>query len=272
MPVRKTYKRKYVPKKRVYKPKKTISKKKSNFARAVMSVVNKKAEVKLQPLVVADYDEVKHNIIQNLTDNAFFTKLGTPGEGNVATTSGSRIGKVIFAKGMKVALNIQQSQKRALCKYVLYLVRNKVVPDSTIDDKAEMFEGYTNTIPMDYIDTDKVQILFAKYITIKMPNLATAKDMVNPSGLANLAEPDNLYKGVVTNPQHFSKFYIPLNRKIMYRDYEDGGTWSNNPIGNNRYQWVITAYDNHDTDRGGTPGTEVLAHIKMTTQLLFTDV
>lgn len=271
---KRSYRRKYTAKKRMYKPRKTI-KKKSNtkFARAVMSVVNRKAEVKTQPKVVADYSEVKHNQIQNLTDNALFTRLGTTGEGGVNGLNSSRIGKKIFAKGMKVALNIQQSQKRALCRYVLYLVRNKVVPDSTINQKDEMFEGYSTTIPMDYIDTDKVDILFAKYITIKMPNQATAKDMVNPSGLANLAETDGISKAVITNPQHFSKFYIPLNRVITYRDYSDSASFSEQPLGHQKYQWVLTAYDNHDTDRdqGVTPD-QVLAHIKMTTILQFTDV
>lgn len=244
----------------------------NKFARRVMSAINRHAEVKTQPANLADYTEIKHNLVQNITDNAFRTKLGSAGEAAVNFSNGSRVGKAIYLKGIKVALNIQQSQKRSLVKYNIYLLRNKIVPDSTINDKSEMYENYSNTIPMDYIDTDKVDIMFSKQITVRMPNQATAKDMVAPSGLANLAEADGISKAVITNPQHFSKFYVPVNKKIIFRDFNDGSSMSEAPIGPQRYQWVITAYDNHDCDRGGTPGTEVLAHLKMTTILKFTDV
>lgn len=261
----------------------------TKFAAKVMRTINRYSEVKTQPAVLADYTEIKHNIVQSIYDNAFRTKIGTAGEGALYTgggalSNGSRVGKAIFLKGIKVALNIQQSQKRPLVKYNIYLVRNKIVPDSTINTKAEMFEGYSTTIPMDYIDTDKVDIMFSKQVTIRMPNNATAKDMVAPSGLANQNEPgpddvsvpvrayNGADKSVYTNPQHFSKFYVPVNKKIVFRDFMDGASFSEIPVGPQRYQWVITAYDNHDTDLGGDPGTEVLAHLKMTTILKFTDV
>lgn len=263
----------------------------TQFARKVMSAINRHAEVKSQPARLADYTEIKHNQVQNIYDNAFRTKVGTVGEGGIYTpadsdfANGSRLGKAIYLKGVKVALNIQQSQKRPLVKYNIYLVRNKLVPDSTINDKNEMFEGYSSTIPMDYIDTDKVHIMFSKQITVRMPNKATAKDMVDPSGLANQNEigPDDVSipvrayngadKSVYTNPQHFSKFYVPVNKKIIYRDYADSALMAQHPIGSQKYQWVITAYDNHDTDRNqGIVADQVLGHLKMTTIMKYTDV
>lgn len=255
----------------------------TKFARRVMGAINRHAEVKLQPGNLADYTEIKHNQIQNISQNALRTKLGTIGEascydGSGAIGNGSRLGKSIYLKGIKVALNIQQSQKRALVKYNIYLLKNKVSNEDTISSKDDMFEGYSNTIPMDYIDTDKVDIVFSKQIIVRMPNNATAKDMVAPSGLANQNENpvtpgyNGQDKSVYTNPQHFSKFYVPMNKKVTYRDFVDSSTLSEVPIGPQRLQWVITAYDNHDTDRTGTPGTEVLGHLKMTTILQFTDV
>lgn len=276
---RKTMKR-YPPRKRLF-----ARRPRGKFAKNVMRAINRYSEVKSQPGNLADYTEIKHNLVQSITDNAFRTKIGTAGEGGVyngsgGIPSGSRVGKAIWLKGIKVALNIQQSQKRPLVKYNIYLLRNKIVPDSTINSKGEMYEGYSNTIPMDYIDTDKVDIMFSKQVTVRMPNKATAKDLVAPSGLANQNEPgigsltEGYYNGedksVYTNPQHFSKFYVPVNKKIIFRDFADA--FSEVPIGPQRYQWVITAYDNHDCDRGVAPGTEVLAHLKMTTILKFTDV
>lgn len=239
----------------------------AKFARRVMSVVNRKAEVKCTMRQLSNNGTIYHNKVMMIDDNAFRTVLGTRGE-SIGPENGNRVGKQVFAKGISVSMMIEQSQKRALCHYWLYLVRNKVVQDTQITAQNQMFEGVSSTIPMDYIDTDKVDVLFCKKVRISMPNQATAKDMVTPSGLANLAEPDGVSKAVITNPQRIEKFYVPLNRKITYRDndLEPAGN-SFLPQGQQRYQWVIVAYDNYSSSTVNDIGK-----LTMTSKFKFTDV
>lgn len=269
MPYKKSYKRKLT-----YKPRKTI-KKKSNakFARAVMSVVNRRAEVKTSRVNVCNNFTIEHNKVCNLSDNAFITNLGTTGEGS--GTVGSRVGKIIYAKGIKVSMNLESQQYRPRVTYWLYLIRNKLLPDDTLNTKDQLFEGVSTTIPCDYVNTDLVEILYCKKFTLKMPNMGTTLT-AGAAGTFDTAQTEgvlpDLYEGIysqVTNPQYIGKFYVPLNRKILYRDYVGPYADATLPLPKSRYQWVIIPYDNFASP---TSATWPAGHITMTTQLIFTDV
>lgn len=247
----------------------------AKFAKRVMSVVNRRAELKSVFKTWTGVETtIQHNRVLALAPNALTTALGVRGESGdnmdgtgswTASSGGNRVGKKIFVKGIKVSLMIEQSQKRAYCNYWLGLIRNKVSSTDSLNDKGKVFEGLNSTIPMDYIDTDKVDIKFMKKISIRMPNQATAKDMVAGSGLANLAEQDGISKAVITNPQRIQKFYVPMNRTITYGDKGDGNDQF--PIPKDHYQWVLWAYDNHSTSAGTDIGK-----IHLATKLNFTDV
>lgn len=270
----KTYKRKYTSKKRMYKPKKTIKKSNATFKRAVMSVINKNAEVKISQLNVKENFQIEHNKVCNLSDNALFTYVGVIGEGGY-TGTGSRIGKDIYAKGLKVSMNLESQQYRPRVTYWLYLIRNKIDPDDIINTKDQMFEGVSSTIPCDYINTDLVEILYCKKFVLKMPNMGTTLT-AGAAGTFDTAQTEgvlpDLYEGIytqVTNPQYLGKFYIPLNRKITYRDFSGPSANPTIPLPKSRYQWVIIPYDNHASP---TSATWPAGHVTITTQLLFTDV
>lgn len=254
----------------MYKKRK-LRMKRSKFASAVMSVVNRRAETKEVFMEVAQNWPLIHNNLQNIYINAFYSDIGLRGEqwNGPSTATGTRVGKTIFVKGIKVALMIEALQKRAQTNFWLYLVRNNKAPTTAISAKGDMFEGRSSTIPMDYIDTDKVKVLFCKKMVLRMPNAATSASM-DASGFAptwdNAGNPQQ--KFVVTNPQKIQKFYIPINKKIEYQDPDDGA--SSYPQAWAHYQWVICSYDNYASPSSGTDST--IANLHMTTVMYFTDV
>lgn len=247
---------------------------KSRFAAKVMRIVNTQAETKETIYNVCTNMTLYHNSVHNLTNNAFFTNLGTAGEATVAAGSQARVGKDIFVKGIKVSMNLESQQYRPQVSYWLYLIRNKVDPDTSILQKAEMFEGISSTIPTDYINSDLVQIMTCKKFTLRMPNSGTTTAMSQDG--TGVAENGTAYIGayeVVTNPQKLTKFYIPINRKITYKDYAGVGSGSSIPTANWRYQWVIIPYDNFTTFTGEPlTGGYPCGHITLTTKLIYTDV
>lgn len=245
---------------------------KSKFAKAVRSVILRNMETKEVFLEPAVNRTITHNKITHIDANAFYCELGVRGEDSLSTTaSGCRVGKEIFIKGIKVAINLEARQKRAQTTYWLYLIRNKVNPSTNITQKAEIYEGRSSTIPMDYIDTDKVHVLFCKKIVLRMPNAATSASMA-ASGFAptwdNSGNPE--MKFVVTNPQKIEKFYIPINKKIIYNDDADGASGRVKPVPGNQYQWLMIGYDNFTTPDTGTDSE--LASLHMTTVMYFKDV
>lgn len=256
-----------------YATKKKVSKK---FAKAVMSVVKQRAETKevFRSLVVNG--ACRHNNIQVITDNAFYTEVGTRGEdlGNTSAT-GTRIGKTTFIKGLKVALMLENLQKRPQVTYWLYLIKNKQYPDVAISEPSMMFEGKSTTLPMDFIDQDRVHILFCKKFVVKMPNIGTSKDMPSNatntgSGMAPVAETDGISKAVVTNPQIITKFWVPIHKTIEFRDDHAGSTRTF-PIAPHRYQWLLVIYNNYSTTSDVNLADSHVGSIHMTQTLYHTD-
>lgn len=241
--------------------------KRTGFAKAVMSVVNRKAEVKEAYRQIAVNVALDHNQLNNLDSNVFYTTNGLSGEATGGTQN-ARVGGKIFVKGIKVALMIESMQMRPQVNYWLYLVRRKDKVDDAIITKDDMFEGLSTTIPMDYIDTERVHVLYCKKIVIKMPNQGTAKDMQAPQGWANLAESDGISKATITNPQKIVKFYVPINKTVPYVDHTDV---LGRPVPTWHYQWVMISYDNYVTNAGGAGATPT-GHVHMTQVLKFTDV
>lgn len=244
------------------------------FAKRVMAVVNRRAETKKQMLNITSNYTIDHNVLHNLLSNVFITKVGTAGD-NIGVGAGGncRIGNKIFVKGIKVSINLEAQQYRPYTTYVLYLVRNKTDPSQHIDNKDEMFEGVSTTIPCDYVDPTKVHVLFQKRFTLKAPNtgttvaMSTSADGVLFNGGAYKISGDEDYE-VFTNPRYCGKFYVPINKQIKYLDYNDDAAGLTESA--YRYQWVITGYNNFSTKTGDN--NYPLAHITMTQQVLFTDV
>lgn len=246
----------------------------AKFARAVVRVMNKNAEQKVVLRHLANNLTLRHNNIINITDNAFYSQFGTRGEDFTNdTSSGSRIGKKIFVKGLKCSINLEALQKRPQTTYWLYLVKNKLDPDEAITTQAEMYEGTATTLPVDYIDKDKVHVLFCKKITLRMPNQATSSSMP-ASGFAPMAENAGApeYKGVVTNPQKIEKFYVPINKNITFRDHDTGAASYVLPVAYQRYQWVCVSYDNYASPSDPANADSHIGSLHMTQKMIFTDV
>lgn len=248
-----------------YKKKKAYTRR-TNFSRAVMRVVNRKAEVKEAYRQIAVNVALDHNQINNLDSNVFYMTQGANGEH--LSSSGIRIGQKIFVKGIKVSLMIESMQMRPQVTYWLYLIRRKDTADNAITTKSDMFEGLSTTIPADYLDQDRVHVLFCKKFVLRMPNNGTSKDMQAPQGWANEAEPDGISKATITNPQRIVKFYVPINKQICYLDIQDVTA---RPIAAHQYQWVMTSYANYSTNAGGVGATPT-GHVHMTQKIRFTDV
>lgn len=243
----------------------------TKFAKAVVKVMNKYAETKVVFRQLADNLVLRHNNIINIDNNAFYTTVGTAGEGGVGT--GTRVGKRIFVKGIKVSMNLEALQKRPQTTFWLYLIKNKLDPDEDITVQSEMYEGRSTTLPIDYIDTDKVDIMFCKKFVLRMPNQATSSSMA-ASGFAPLAENAGApeYKGVVTNPQKISKFYVKINKNITFRDFDLGVAEYVKPVAYQRYQWLMVSYDNYSSPSDTGNADSHIGNLHMTTKLIFSDV
>lgn len=243
---------------------------KSRFARSVMSVVNRNAETKTQMIQLVQNDTLEHNTVRNITNNAFQIQLGTAGEkvGTGATPGGVRIGDKCYVKGLKVSLYVESQQYRPQVTYWLYLVRNLNDPGSDIANRLDMFEGVSTTLPCDFIDSSKVHVLFAKKFTLRMPNSGTTAVMGTGGGVPpshdGFAIADDT---TITNPKRAMKFYVPINRQIRFKDWQDV---QNEPVASCRYQWVMCAYDTYTSVSGGT--TYPVGHVTMATKVYFTDV
>lgn len=247
----------------------------SKFARAVKSVMLRNMETKEVFREIAVNKVLRHNNVMSIDNNAFYCQLGTRGEDHAGSTgSGTRIGKEVFVKGIKVAINLEALQKRAHTTYWLYLIRSKASPGSTITAQSEIFEGRSTTIPMDYLDTDKCHVLYCKKFTLRMPNAGTSAAMPDAggSGFAPTWENNGApqMKFVITNPQIIKKFYVPINKKIIYRDDADGTATL--PQAGQQYQWVMVAYDNYSTTSDVNNADSHIGSLHMTTVLKYKDI
>eukprot|EP00961_Rhodomonas_salina_P129142 1739777-Rhodomonas_salina.1 len=139
-----------------------------------MSVVNRKAEVKSVMKNCTGgsgaQQQLYHNNVTQVQFNALEQVIGNRGETVPTSTGGNRVGKRIFLKGLKCAINLESIQKRPQVTYWLALMHNKKNPYANISSKGDIFEGINSTIPMDYIDTDKVDVKFMKKFVLRMPN------------------------------------------------------------------------------------------------------
>eukprot|EP00961_Rhodomonas_salina_P023667 317914-Rhodomonas_salina.1 len=242
----------------------------------IRKTVNAMAETKEVMLNLLTNGQLTHNTIHNIYNNAFYTKLGVAGEQLTSSAAGSRVGKKAYIKGISVSLHIENQQYHPDCKFCLMLIRNKVSKDTPITTPAQIFEGLSSTLFLDWVDTGKVNILFRKYICVKAPNVGTTLT-AGAAGVFDHGEVEgvlpDLYEGinmVSTNPRYLSKFYVPINKDVMYNDYDGTvGTVETIPA-SYLYQWVIYGYDNSTTPSGST--TWPLAHMTMTTKLKFKDI
>lgn len=245
----------------------------STFRRKVMRAINQGAETKEVLTQVCANFELLHNTVHNIWTNAFQNTRGINGEGDV--TIGSRIGNKIFCKNLRLSIMIESQQYRPLASYWLYLVRLKgAAMDSVINASSQMFEGTSTTIPLDFLDSSKCDILYCKKFVLRMPNAGSIDSM--GSGSTGAIPPGAAVSGSnlsgdlrerVTNPQIIKKITIPINKTIVYRDSQDT---NNNVPASYRYQWVCIAYDNYTQQTGGT--TWPIGHITMTQKMRFTDV
>lgn len=92
-------------------------------------------------------------------------RIGTGIDGEMVENGGhgnNRFGKRIFVKGIKCAINLESQQYRPSVNYTLYLIRRKEHPADALTSQSDMFEGCSTTLPLDYINHQKVQVLFAK--------------------------------------------------------------------------------------------------------------
>lgn len=264
-------------KRKAKKPLNKYAKRRCNpkFAKAVMAVVNRKAEVKCQITSLCTNLDIYHNTMCPVYQNAFRTVLGPYGD-VVGTAAGNRIGNEIFLKGLKISLLIESQQYRPQVSYWLYLVKRLSAPEATLSAKNDMFEGVSSHVPCDYVDTSKVHVLYCKKFTLRAPNMGTLVNMstVSATGVGTLDQASGTawtvdtedYK-VMTNPKYHGKLYIPINKKIKY---QDAGDLLNTPIGSHNYQWVLIGYDTMTTITGD--GLAPLGHITMSQKLYFTDV
>lgn len=247
----------------------------TKFAKAVVRVMNKYAEQKVvfKENTPSTGTQLYHNNIHNLDNNPFYTTVGTAGEGGVGAV-GTRVGKKIFIKGIKVAINLEAIQKHPLTHFWLYLIKNKIDPDEDITVQSEMFEGRSSTLPLDYIDTDKVDIMFCKKWTLRAPNMGTSTSLPAGDGYAPTWENGGVPEGkaVVTNPQKIEKFYVRINKTFTYRDYDLGATQYVLPVAPQRYQWVMVAYNNNAQSSDTANANSHIGKVWLTSKLLYTDV
>lgn len=243
--------------------------KKRRFTRRVMRVVNNMAERKIQYIEHADNFTLKHNEVQNLSTNVLYTQRGAYSEckgTSIANGSGNRVGKKIFVKGIAVRGIIESQQYRPNVDYWLYLVRN-INDENSININSEMFEQSTGELPTDYIDKEKVQVLWVKKMRPRMPNPGVDNAMqttANPGEPSDgNAHPADIV-GSVPNPKTIFKDYIKINRTITYKDN------STDPIAPQKYQFVVVSYNNNSTINNG--GTWPCGHIWLNTKMYFTDV
>lgn len=250
----------------------TYRRQNTGFVKRVQRAVNRFAEQKEHIREIADNLKIEHNVLQNINDNALYTVLGTIGEGMNTSSFGSRQGKKIYAKGLACSLILESQQYRPNVDYWLYLVRQKRTPDAVINIKTDMFEGISDQIPTDYIDSDKVQVIFCKKFKPRMPNPGIDDPM--QSGTVLGSSDGNAHNATggrsIPNPRLLTKFYVPLNRTIHYRDYHDDANAARIPLPGSRYQWCMVAYNNNSTIDSG--GTWPCGHLWLTTKLKFTDV
>lgn len=249
----------------------------AKFARSVMSVVNRKAETKkiFKNCTGASGSQTQlyHNNVTQIQFNALQSVIGARGDSMNDGSSGmaSRIGKKIFLKGLSCAINLESIQKRPQVTYWLALMRNKKDPYANISAKGHIFEDLNSTIPMDYIDTDKVEVKFMKKFTLKMPNSGTSSSMP-ASGFAptweNAGVPE--MKFTVTNPQKIAKFWVPFNKTIEYNDYSPDASEGQRPHPKDMWQWVAWSYDTHGTPSTGADSET--GRLELTTVMKFTDV
>jgi len=232
------------------------------FAKNVMAVVNRRAETKSMYQEYADNKTLKHNWVENITNNAFNARINSDAEGTQAAVS--IIGRKCFIKGLAIKIIIENQQYRSIMHYTLMLVRNKINPDTSITLKDHMYEGHTDQIPTDYLDTSKVQVMFRKSFKVEqtsMPSTDNAMDASVADGDA-----DGVAEGtmnLIANANYIRSFYIPINKQFHYRD-------DNLPMPSQRYQWVIMPYCNNSTTTGGS--VYPTGHIWMCQKTFYTDV
>jgi len=251
----------------------------------VKKVIQSMAEQKIVYREVCKNFPLLHNEIFCIDSqfNALISTNGTLGDqmNPTPTQGGCRIGNKVFAKGICCAIHIENQQYRPQCYYTLYLVRNKGNRDQIISGKAFVMEGMTNMLPLDYIDTAKVDVIFSKKFTVRAPNAGTTTTangvtIANPSGTFFEVAGGETYT-VYSNGAKQMKFYVPLNITVQYNDGATGNPALSEIPTFHRYQWIMSAYSNYSTkSQGDTPeaqwNTYPVGHVSLSTKFKFADV
>jgi len=253
-----------------------------------MSVVNRKAETKCVFREEAKDVPMYHNFVTLLTNNPLYSYLGVRGE-DISTTAGNRIGSQIFAKGLKIAIMFENLPKRPNVTYTVALMRNlkdgQVILgniDTTLQTKNQIFEGRSTIIPMDYIDTSKVQVKWYKTFRVVQRGIGSTitadgegkvqMEEDGPDDDTGTAEYAGESKAVITPARTIRKFYIPFNKTITYPDLDDGDAESKKPLRPNQWQFVCWAYDNSYTPASVKAADNEVGKVYMTSKFYFTDV
>lgn len=238
---------------------------KGSFATKVMSVVNRKAEVKTQYVEFCDNTDLHHNVLQNINTQFITIPIGTASEAQGRST-GCRIGNTIFLKGVHFRCIIESQQYRPNCDYWIFLVRNKKAGATAITSSI-MYEGLTTQLPTDFIDKEEVEVIMTKKISPRWPGTAVDNAM-NTTGTGGIsdgnAHPTSSDTSSQPNPKKIVNWYVPFNKKIRF---SDGST---SAVESQTYQLCIMSYNNDSTITNG--GTWPCGHIWLGTKFMFTDV
>lgn len=243
--------------------------------RTVMSM----AETKESYRVICENQSLTQNQVLEIDSNPLETYTGTMGDrmpvDQNTTNNGNRIGSAIYAKGLKMRILLEAKQSQPDTTFKLFLVRNKEQPDGGID-KATMFERLKTTtqfpVHLDYVDTNKVDILYCKKFKPKMLPMGTMEAEQAGTDEARTVIPESVTaaeetRTVVTNPRVMAKFYVPLNRNIYYRDRDGTNANNNLPVWSQRYRWVMVSSAGYSQADGNEIG-----HVSLTQKLLFKDI
>lgn len=209
-----------------------------SFSKAVRRVLRKTTETKDTILNIAENNRtVVHNGVNVLTTNLFATSQGT--------TAHHRIGDRVYAKGLAIKMYIENQQYRDNVQYMVLIIRNKNSPASDIIPGENIWEGASTSKNLDWIDTNKYDVLFAKRYWVKHDSTPGTLQVMGATGLdgqSHLAAADT---EIIGQGKRQIKFYVPIRKNLKYND---GGT---RPASMS-YALCIVPYISYTATTGGT--------------------
>lgn len=208
------------------------------FSKAVRRVLRKTTETKSTIANVAENNKVLyHNGVNVLTTNLFATSQGTSHE--------QRIGDRIFAKAFALKMYFENQQYRDNVQYLVLIIRNKNMSGQDIVIGEDIWEGVSTTKCLDWIDTNKYDVMFAKRVWVKHDSTPGTANIMGTGGLDGQTglNPDSVE--YIGQGKRLVKFYIPI-RKLM--KYNDGSTRPSTMS----YSLCVVPYISYTAQTGGT--------------------